>query len=79
MKTKKSTREQIWAAAIGGVVVLICDYAGLLPGESIQNIGGVGGMVKAGLFGFLGAVGGLIILDFVRRIRAGKTERGDRS
>ena len=79
MKTKKSTRGQIAAAIIGGVVVLICDYAGLLPGVSIHGLGGGGGMVKAGLFGFLGAVGGLIVHDFVRRIRARKPERGDRS
>ena len=59
MKTKKSTLGQIAAAIIGGVVVLICDYAGLLPGVSIHGLGGGGGMVKAGLFGFLGAVGGL--------------------
>ncbi len=79
MKGKKSTREQVLAAIIGGVVVLFCDYAGLIPGESIQGLGGIAGMVKAGIFGFLGAVAGLIVHDLVRRIRAGQAERGDRS
>ncbi len=79
MKGQKSTQGQVTAAVIGGVVVLGCDFAGILPGESIASLGVVAGMVKAGIFGFLGAVGGLIVHDLARWIRAELDDRNDRN